>query len=310
MTAGVHSQLSWEKFKLANTFWCNTVYRRVKLSPAAAQRTEVKHSIYWQVPATWSPFTHFKWWASPRLLPLNDKSNLIASLLNNGWFWEVMSDENMAVNTWNQCFLYFYQLTSCCYSDSKRDFTAVSLSFRDSALPGRVRKGLQRVSVHVPLSGCLLISLLANDFRGDEGESLAGVGRLLRRLTHFATKPRPPRCLYWLCSDEAVWMRREDEEEKACRFTGVAVVTSQKGRNMWYNGNLMDWFGSFPSDTEDGDREGDGSTNQVWEAVLHTVLVLIELFLPTKNDPYLPQHVVKGRVELRNIEKDHMCVQI
>lgn len=90
------------------------------------------------------------------------------------------------------------------------------MSFRDFVQPGRMRKGLQRVRVPVPLSGCLLISLLANDFRGDEGGSLAGVGRLLQRLTHFPTKPRPPRCLYWLCFAVRVWkmqLTREKHEE-------------------------------------------------------------------------------------------------
>lgn len=45
------------------------------------------------------------------------------------------------------------------------------------------------------LSGCLLISLPANDFESDEGGRLAGARRLLQRLTHFfffATEPRPP----------------------------------------------------------------------------------------------------------------------
>lgn len=90
------------------------------------------------------------------------------------------------------------------------------MSFRDFVLPGRMKKGLQRVGMHVPLSGCLLISLLANDFRGDEGGSLAGVGRLLQRLTHFTRRPRPPSPLHWLCFASRVGMmelRKEEHKE-------------------------------------------------------------------------------------------------
>lgn len=42
------------------------------------------------------------------------------------------------------------------------------------------------------LSGCLLISLPANDFESDEGGSLAGARRLLQRLTHFFFFATPP----------------------------------------------------------------------------------------------------------------------
>lgn len=85
------------------------------------------------------------------------------------------------------------RLDDCSLIVIQRLFFPLPLPVLVPALREETASGESVCTCHC-LSGCLLISLPANDFESDEGGSLAGARRLLQRLTHFfsATEPRPP----------------------------------------------------------------------------------------------------------------------